>query len=576
MSDIARPVPAFRGSPSSRTRAWIANRFRVNRWAVLAIPLVAFLGAFFVLPTLTILLRSLSDFSPPEVAGLDNYAWFFDSSTNLVVLRRTLIAAFVVTGACLLVGYPYAYLMTTVGPRLRALLLGIVIISGFTSFMVRNYAWLVILQDNGPLNDAIAALGLSRVRFIGSDLGVTVAFTQILLPLMILPLYATMRGIDRRLLMAGASLGARPIGRFFSIYLPLSMPGVMAGALLVFVLTLGFYVTPALIGSPTHALFSQLMQIQVSQLLAWGHVGAMAVALTLVTLTLLAICALAARRWRVPEQEGGNLGLRTPEKGRRLSAGRAALWAICAITVLGLIAPMLIVFPQGFAGEASIAFPPDSWSTQWYSNFFSDPIWTDSLVRSLGVGIVSTLLATVLGCMGALALVRGRFPGKTLVGGLIVTPMILPLVVFAVGVYAVFLDWRLVGTFEGFVLAHTALAVPLVVVIVGVALRTFDTRLEDAAASLGAGRLKTFATVTLPVLLPSILTGALFAFLTSFDEVLTSVFISSPTVSTLPVEMYRSVLRGADPTIAAAASLILVATAGLMICIWQLRRLSHA
>ena len=125
-------------------------------------------------------------------------------------------------------------------------------------------------------------------------------------------------------------------------------------------------------------------------------------------------------------------------------------------------------------------------------------------------------------------------------------------------------------------LAHTALAVPLVVVIVGAGLHSFDTRLEDAAASLGASRAKAMATVTLPVLLPSIATAALFAFLTSFDEVLASVFIASPTVSTLPVEMYRTVQRGADPTIAAAASLILVATVALMLGAWRLRRVTHA
>jgi putative spermidine/putrescine transport system permease protein len=554
----------------------VASRLPFDRWSLLAVPLVAFLCLFFVFPTLTVLLRSVTDFSAPESGGLDNFAWFFESSTNLVVLRRTLVTAFAVTAICLLVGYPYAYLLTTVGARTRALLLGTVIVAGFTSFMVRNYAWLVILQDNGPLNDAIAALGLGRVELIGTDLGVAIVFTQILLPLMVLPLYATMRGIDRRLPMAGASLGARPLRRFASVYLPLSLPGIVAGSLLVFVLTLGFYVTPALIGSPTNALYSQLMQIQVSQLLAWGHVGAMAVVLIGVTLALLAICAAVARRWRVPEQEGGTLGLYRPEGGWRLSAGRVALWAAVALTVVALVAPMLVVFPQSFAGEASIAFPPDSWSTRWYSNFFENPIWTESLWRSLGVGLVSTALATALGCMAALALVRGRFPGKALIGGLVVTPTILPLVVFAVGVYAVFLDWQLVGSFEGFVLAHTALAVPLVVIVVGAGLRSFDTRLEDAAASLGASRPKAMATITLPVLLPSIATGALFAFLTSFDEVLASVFISSPTVSTLPVEMYRSVQRGADPTIAAAASLILVATVALMLGAWQLRRLSRA
>jgi putative spermidine/putrescine transport system permease protein len=546
----------------------------VNRPAWLVLPLVVFLGLFFIYPAFVILLRSVTDFSPPEQGQLDNFRWFFDTPANLVVLRRTLVTAVAITAICVLVGYPYAYLMTLVGPRLRAAMLGLVVIAGFTSFMVRNYAWLIILQDSGPLNDVIDAVGLPRAEFIGHQSGVLIAFTQILLPLMILPLYATMRGIDRRVMMAASSLGARPASRFLSIYLPLSLPGVIAGSLLVFVLTLGFYVTPALIGSPTNALFSQLMQIQVSQLLAWGHVGAMAVILTAVTLAILAGCALLARRWRVPEQEGGSLGL-LREPGPFLTRGRLALAVVSGLTALLLIAPMLLVIPQSFTGEQSIAFPPESWSTRWYENLFNDPAWSDSLIRSVGVGVTVTLLSTVLGCMAALGMVRGRFPGKALVTGLIAMPMILPLVIFSVGVYAVFLEWRLVGTFEGFVIAHTALAVPFVVVVVAAGLRSFDTRLEDAAGSLGASRTRALATVTLPVLMPSILTGALFAFLTSFDEVLASVFISSPTVTTLPAQMYRSVLRGADPTIAAAASVILVSTLVLMVATLQIRRFTH-
>ena len=527
-----RPLHALRGA---------------NRWALLAIPLVAFLLIFFVFPTMTILVRSFTTLDPPETALFDNYSWFFESSTNLVVLRRTMVTALMITGICLVVGYPYAYLMTVVGPRMRAVLLGIVIVAGFTSFMVRNYAWLVILQNTGPLNDGIEAVGFGRVEFIGNTSGVVVAFTQILLPLMILPLYATMRGIDRRLLMAGASLGAPPVRRFLSIHLPLALPGILAGSLLVFVLCVGFYITPAMIGSPTNALFSQLMQTQVSPLLAWGHAGAMAVVLTLVTLALMVCFALLARRWRVPEQEGGELGLVGEEREGRFSAGRIALYVVGALIAIWLIAPMLVVFPQSFAGEKSIVFPPDSWSTQWYDNLFTNPTWTDALLRSIGVAVVTTIVSVVLGVTGALALVRGRFPGKSLLAGLTAIPLILPLVIYSVGVYAVFLDWRLVGTFQGFVVAHTALAVPFVVVVVASALRTFDTRLEDAASSLGASRPRVFATVTLPILMPAVLTGALFAFLVSFDEILASIFISSPTVSTLPVEMYRSVPAGRRP-----------------------------
>lgn len=559
VAGVARPRRPFSGFLNAAR-----SRLSVNAWAALVLPLLVFLIVFFAYPAVVILVRSFTNFLPPDHAGLDNYRWFFDTPTNLVVLKRTLIAGAGVAAICLLFGYPYAYLMTLVSARTRMIMLGIVIIAGFTSFMVRNYAWLVILQDNGPINNALHALGLGRIEFIGTTTGVYIAYAQILLPLMILPLYATMRGIDRRLMKAAANLGASPLSRFFTVYLPLSVPGVLAGSLLVFVLTLGFYVTPNLIGSPTHALFSQLMTIQISQLLAWGHAGAMAVVLVAVTFLILGVFALLARRWRVPEQEAGDLGLVEEDTPDGLTLGRGALNAVGVLVAIWLIAPMLIVFPQSFAGIRTLEFPPPSWSTQWYHNLFTNPEWSDTMVRSIEVAVLVTIISVVLGTLAALGLVRGRFPGKVLVSSLIATPLIMPLVVFAIGTYALFLRWHITGSLEGFVPAHTALAVPFVVVLVTVGLRTFDERLEAAAVSLGASRVRAMLTVTLPLLMPSILTGALFAFLTSFDEILTSFFISTATVSTLPVQMYSSVIRGVDPTMAAAASVILVATALLM------------
>jgi putative spermidine/putrescine transport system permease protein len=555
-------VDAAVSAPRRRTiLSRLPSRFG---WTLLLLPLVLFLVGFFGYPTAVIVARSFTQFLPPDRGGLDNFRWFFDTPVNITVLERTLIAGFGVSAVCLVVGYPYAYLMTLVRRPVRILMISIVVIAGFTSFMVRNYSWLVLLQDNGPINNALHWLGLGRVQFTGTTTGVYIVYAQILLPLMILPLYATMRGIDRRLLKAASTLGAGPLTRFRTVYLPLSIPGILAGSLLVFVLTLGFYVTPNLIGSPTHALFSQLMTIQVSQLLAWGHVGAMAVVLVLVTFAILGVFALIARRWPMPEQEGGAVGLAEEDERGRAGAGRIALWIVGVVVSVWLIAPMFIVFPQSFAGLRTLAFPPPSWGNHWYHNLFADPQWRDTLIRSVEVAVVVTIVSTVLGTLGALGFVRGRFPGKTLVGALIALPMIMPLVVFAMGAYALFLQWRLTGTFFGFVLAHTALAVPIVVLLVSAALRTFDERLEAAAASLGASRLRALATITIPILMPSILVGALFAFLTSFDEVLTSFFISTATVSTLPVQMYNSVLRSVDPTMAAAASVILVVTALLM------------
>jgi putative spermidine/putrescine transport system permease protein len=167
--------------------------------------------------------------------------------------------------------------------------LAVVLLPFWTSLMVRTYAWIILLQDTGVINDALARLGFGRLSLIRNTTGVTIGMAQILLPFMVLPLYATMQGIDRRLLQAAESLGARPATAFLRVYVPLSMPGVVAGVTLVFILALGFYITPVLLGSPQNALLSQLIVQQISQLLDFGLGGAMAAILFVVTLVLLAV-----------------------------------------------------------------------------------------------------------------------------------------------------------------------------------------------------------------------------------------------------------------------------------------------
>ncbi|MBE1585457.1 ABC transporter permease [Nonomuraea angiospora] len=245
--------------------------------------------------------------------------------------------------------------------------------------------------------------------------------------------------------------------------------------------------------------------------------------------------------------------------------GRGALWAFCALVGVWLVAPALIVVPLSFTSKASLKFPPDGWSTRWYEHFFGDPAWMSALWTSLEVGLLVTVVATTLGTAAALGLTRARMRGLALVQGSMLAPMIVPGVVLAIGVYAVFLKLQLVGTLMGFVMAHTVLALPFVMIPVTASLSGFDRRLESAAASLGAGRWTTFRTVTLPLVAPGVAAGALFAFVTSFDEVVVSLFIQSPYLQTLPVKMYASVTRETDPTIAAAATMIIVLTTSLVL-----------
>jgi len=256
-----------------------------------------------------------------------------------------------------------------------------------------------------------------------------------------------------------------------------------------------------------------------------------------------------------------------------------AIWPLriaAALVGAWLIVPTLVVIPLSFTDRATFQFPPPGWSLRYYREFFADPAWLGSLLNSLQLALMVTVAATVLGVAATFALVRGRFRGKSLINGALVAPMMVPGIIVAIAVYAAFLDWQLVGTPQGYVVAHTVLALPFVVITVSSTLRTFDRRLEQAAASLGAGPVATFRQVTLPLLAPGIASGAVFAFVTSFDEVVVSLFIQSPELQTLPVRMFTSVTTEIDPTIAAAASLIVVLTTLLVLLPQLLRRSRNA
>ncbi|GAA2433023.1 ABC transporter permease [Actinomadura vinacea] len=246
---------------------------------------------FFVVPALRLLWLSVTSPEP----GPGNYTAIVTDDVAVTVVLRTLGMAAIVTVVCLLIAYPYAYLMTIASGRWRAVLLGIVLIPFWTSLMARTFAWVVLLQDSGVVNRLLGALGFGSVRLLGTTGGVTMAMAQVMLPFVVLPIYTTLRGIDRRLVDAALSLGARPVSAFLRVYLPLSFPGVAAGATLVMVLSLGFYVTPSLIGSPQQSMLSQFISVQVNQLVNFGGAGALAVVLLAVTLVLVGGVQFATR-----------------------------------------------------------------------------------------------------------------------------------------------------------------------------------------------------------------------------------------------------------------------------------------
>lgn len=252
-------------------------------WTTPALLLVVGLLGY---PLVELLTRSFTEANP---AWYTTYQTIWNDGSSVTVILRTLRMALIVTVAALVLGYPYAYVMTLVRPRTRGIMTALVLLPFWTSLMARTFAWFVLLQDNGPLNALLKFVGLGPFHFIGTSLGVTVGMAQLMLPFMVLPLYSTMSRIDHRLGDAAQSLGAPRRTAFRRVYFPLSMPGVVAGSSLVFILGLGFYVTPAILGSPQQSMIAQLIATQVSTLTDFGKAGALSLILLVITGALLFI-----------------------------------------------------------------------------------------------------------------------------------------------------------------------------------------------------------------------------------------------------------------------------------------------
>ncbi|QYJ03529.1 ABC transporter permease [Nocardioides panacisoli] len=250
---------------------------------------------FFAYPLAQMFQASFTDFVVDPHGTWDNYTWFLTNSVQRTIVVRTVTVTLVVTALCLVLAYPYAYMMTVVSPRMRLIMVAAIMLPFWTSLLVRLYAWVIILQGNGPLNTTLDRFGFGSVNLLGTVEGVALGSVHVLLPFMVLPLYASLTNIDRRLMDAAISLGARPSVAFARVYLPLSVPGVLAGSTIVFIFMMGFYFTPAFLGSSRNSLISEQIVDQVSQLLAFGRGGAMALLLLLLTLALLGLAAWLSR-----------------------------------------------------------------------------------------------------------------------------------------------------------------------------------------------------------------------------------------------------------------------------------------
>lgn len=254
---------------------------------------------------------------------------------------------------------------------------------------------------------------------------------------------------------------------------------------------------------------------------------------------------------------------------------RAGFYVYCAMVFLFLVGPILVVIPLSFNSGSFLTYPLAGLSFRWYVDFATSPNWVPSVLNSLLVSSAATAIATPLGVLAALGLILARSAFKPLALAILISPMIVPDIITAVAVYFLYAPLGLTSTYWGLILAYTVMGSPFVVIVVQAVLQGFDRNLIRAAASLGAPPTRVFFRVVLPLIAPGVITGAVFAFMKAFDEVVIAIFLAGPAQRTLPLQMFDGIREQISPTITAAATLLVVVAVFSLSTLELLRRRSR-
>jgi putative spermidine/putrescine transport system permease protein len=515
--------------------------------------------------------------SMPDSDPFKYYRYILTSNLYQEAIARTFTYSVIATLGTFILGYPLAYYMVLSKNWIRLIITTLVVVPMFVALLVRTFGWMMIFSRTGPISRLLLETGLTDelITLMYTSFAVQVGMIAVLLPFMVLPLYATMRRIDRQLLQAARVLGAPPTAVFGQIFLPLSMSGVFSGVIIVFILSLGFYITPDILGGSSHQVYAVLLAKAVKlNSTRPAFPAAMAVILLLITLIVLALGTRLVSLnslWSADARQEVSQA-RLVERGAKERWGRfrdgpltnvllsiGALpkivqsmpgFILASFAVLLTFVPILVAFVFSFARSIFLPFPPTEFTLKWYAEFASSDRWFDAISTSLGLGVVVAVIVTFVSALTAIAMVRGRFPGKNMVMSLILSPLIIPHVVLAVGLWHLFFVIRLSGTFWGVAIAHMIPAIPLTTIVIAANLQTFDRTLEQVARGLGASPVRAFTSITMPILKPGFLVGAFFGFLVSLDELVFTLFLAGYRIRTLPLRLWEDLHVRLDPVLA--------------------------
>lgn len=562
----------------------------------LMVPAVVLMAVFFLFPMARLFLLGFQD-ATTSALTFEHYTRLADAPVYWRILGITFRISILTALFAVILGYPLALWLSRMDSKRQGYMTLLVLLPFWTSYLVKTFAWMILLGNKGVLNEVLMGVGLTDkpIRMMYNELGVVIGMVHAMMPLAVLTMLPVMNGIDRRLPLAAGTMGATRSQRFWLIYFPLSVPGAAAAGLLCFITSLGFFIVPAFLGGRQQTMLAQTIITQVQELVNWNFAAVLASFIVLAALISIWIYNLffglsslsGGATSEVKASVASRALRRSGQKFLRLMAWISSpfdrfgardgqdekgvkLYPIFAITFL--VAPILVIFPLAFTSASNLEFPPPGYSLRWFDEYLGSSVWISATIRSFLVALATAFFATIIGGLAALALARSNSRFKGPLFALMLAPMVVPRIVIAVGLFYLMAQIGLLATDTGLVIGHTLLAIPYCFITIGAVLKSYDWRLNQAAETLGAGRVTVLRRITLPLMRGGVISAGLFAFVTSFDELTIAIFISGGLKSTLPKQMWDDMFLQLNPTLAAVSVVVLLVVTMILLLAQRLQK----
>ncbi len=562
---------------TSRARALFLKHEWLRGYTLLSPTLLVMIGALAV-PIVSLVVYSFwsQDYvTIDRTFTLKNYATFFDKPMYGQLLFRSITMSATVTLATIVLAYPVAYFLAFRVKKNVMTWLILINLPFWTSYLLRVLAWKIMLGNNGVINSTLLDLGFIQgpLEFLlYSRFAVTLTLVHAWAAFAILPIYLSLSKIDPSLLEAAADLGENPIRTFLRVTLPLSMPGVLAAAIIEFIPIVGDYITPMMVGGPKGMMFGQIIAAQFGEA---NNIplGAALTIIMMITVTTLA-CAFVwlSQRGTVTRREM-ETGV-APAKSATNQARRFhPLYLYVILYLLFLYIPSMMLPIFSFNDSIQMALPLKGFTFDWYLGIPDQPGLLTALGNSFKVALPVAFVSTSLATIAAKTMTRYRIPGRNLAMGFILLPMVMPGIILAVGLLIVALAVGAPLSLWTIGVAHVIATLPFSMLVVMARLEGFSKSLEESGLDLGENGWMTFWRITFPLILPGVGAAFLLSFTTSFDEFLFALFLGGREV-TLPVFMWTQTrFPQTLPTVLALGSCIFMGSAILLGTAEWLRRM---